>query len=134
LIFVLLVSQPTFDKGGRPFGRSREGSRFSQALSSDAAALVGLKHQDSFLIADCRGRRLLMSAPDQTRAPDTVSVMITAFIGRDRLNRLVIPSPGTESPDRLAAICFDRKPVFPSASASACCVVQFCHFLWTIPL
>jgi hypothetical protein len=56
-------------------------------------------------------------------------VMITTFIGRDRLNRLVIPSPGIESPGRLAAICFGRKPIFPSASASACCVVQGCQLL-----
>jgi len=133
-MFGLLASQPTFYKGGRPFGRSRDGSRFSQALSSYAAVPVGLEQPDSSLIADCRRRRFLMSAPDQSRAPDTVSVMITTFIGRDRFNRLVIPSPGTESPDRLAAICFGGKPFFPSASASACCVVQFCHFLWTIPL
>jgi len=133
-MFVLLASQPTFYKGGRPFGRSRDGSRFSQALSDDAAAPVGSEQPDSSLIADCRGRRFLMSALDQSRAPDTISVMITTFIGRDRLNRLVIPSPGTESPDRLAAICLGRKPFFPSASASAYCAVQLCQFLWTIPL
>jgi len=46
-----------------------------------------------------------MSAADQSRSPDTIAVMITAFIGRDRLNRLVIPSPGTESPHRRVAIC-----------------------------
>jgi hypothetical protein len=78
---------------------------------------------------NCRARQFLMSAARHSRAPDTVSVMITTFIGRDRLNRLVIPSPGIESPGRLAAICFGRKPIFPSASASACCVVQGCQLL-----